>query len=153
MNELTKDKIAEKLTQVMRNTRGRSSRFRSSNRNNQFSKFMLTNTYQSTGLSKDASISNANNSGDSRNDNVHPCFRDDLFNEIFIHKISEKYFDVLYDMVVDEEYDTDAVEIDINNNNMKQSNIINFIKKVADQNVNINESDLSGLLSVGNACI
>eukprot|EP01084_Bolivina_argentea_P069055 125700_1 len=71
-----------------------------------------------------------------------------------MHKISQKYFDSLYDMVVDEEFDTDAVEMDVNNNNkLKQSNIINFIKKVADQNVNINESDLSGLLSVGNACI
>eukprot|EP01084_Bolivina_argentea_P002958 5539_1 len=103
----------------MRNTRNRSSRFRPSNRINQFSKFMLTNTYKSTGLSKDTLVSNVNNNGS--DDNVHPCFRDDLFNEIFMHKISEKYFDELYDMIVDEEYDTDAAEMDINNNKLKQS--------------------------------
>ncbi len=58
INELTEDKVAEKLTQVMRNTTGGSSRFRQSNKNNQFSKFVLTNTYASTGLSKDTLISN-----------------------------------------------------------------------------------------------
>eukprot|EP01084_Bolivina_argentea_P319756 554623_1 len=68
-----------------------------------------------------------------------------------MHKISEKYFDALYDMVVDEEFDTDAVEMDVNNNRMKQSNIINFIQKLSNENVNNNESDL--LLSVGDACI
>eukprot|EP01084_Bolivina_argentea_P069054 125697_1 len=69
-----------------------------------------------------------------------------------MHKISQKYFDSLYDMVVDEEFDTDAVEMDVNNNNkLKQSNIINFIKKLSNENVNNTGSDL--LLSVGDACI
>eukprot|EP01084_Bolivina_argentea_P075713 137217_1 len=66
-------------------------------------------------------------------------------------KLVQKNFDELYDMVVDEEFDTDAVEMDVNNNKLRQSNIINFIKKLSNENVNNAESDL--LLSVGDACI
>eukprot|EP01084_Bolivina_argentea_P035047 64986_1 len=41
--------------------------------------------------------------------------------------------------------------MDVNNNKLKQSNIINFIKQLSNENVNNDEADL--LLSVGDACI
>ena len=71
INELLKDKVAEKLSECVTHMRNNSSRFRESKRNNyQISKFMTANTYKNIGLLSEGTKSNS--------DEAHSTFIDDL---------------------------------------------------------------------------
>ena len=137
MSELCKDEIVEKLNNLTKTIRANSNRFRDPNRNTQFSKFMTTNTYKKT----DLLLSQESNT---EMDTKAVCFVDSILSELLYHKMESKSYNSFSEMITNEEFDTDSIEQDLNNDtsqsnikdfmhtNIRNSNDTNIIRKICE---------------------
>ena len=143
------DEFIANLHKIRNKTIKESRRYRNSNRNKKFNKFMTTKDYQSTKsnifeMKIDDII---NDQSDNTDKEERICFLDNLMHEM-VHKynVSQNIVYKLWHYLINEEYDSDGIHNDYQNRNTEdvddtESQIKQLLKSLISKN-NQNERDL-----------